>query len=61
MNSKMTKAVGYSLAACALACSVTLVGNANSALSGVSAISSTTGAIDWHAVYTKCAPKKENC
>ncbi len=46
MNSKMTKAVGYSFAACALACSVTLVGNANSALSGVSAISSTTGAID---------------
>ncbi len=46
MNSNVTKAVSYTLAACLLAGSVSLCSDAASATSGVSALSSATGVLE---------------
>ncbi len=46
MNSKWTRAVSYTLAACVVVSSISLSSDAASATSGVSAISSTTGVLD---------------
>ena len=46
MNLKFTKAVSYTLAACVVASSVSLCSDAATATSGVSAISSATGALE---------------
>ncbi|MCR5197074.1 MAG: SH3 domain-containing protein [Pseudobutyrivibrio sp.] len=54
MNSKWTKAVSYSLAGSAMVFSLTLTASATSALSGVSALSSTTGVLE-SASYTAFA------
>ncbi len=54
MNLKWTKAVSYSLAGGAMVFSLTLTTSASSALSGVSALSSTTGVLE-SASYTAFA------
>ena len=46
MNSKFTKAVSYTLAACVVASSISLCSDAASATSGVSALSSATGVLE---------------
>ena len=46
MNSKFTKTVSYTLAACVVASSVSLCSDAASATSGVSALSSATGVLE---------------
>ena len=46
MNSKWVRVLGYSLAACAVACSVSYTSNAADVTSGVSAISSTKESVD---------------
>ncbi len=46
MNLKMTKAVSYTLAACVVVSSLSLCSDAASATSGVSALSSATGALE---------------
>ena len=46
MNSKFTKTVSYTLAACVVASSISLCSDAASATSGVSALSSATGVLE---------------
>ena len=46
MNLKLTKAVSYTLAACVVASSVSLCSDAANAISGATAISSNTGALE---------------